>query len=316
MSKIPRYYGIKKRYPRLPGDKWKAYLQMIRPFTVFAAGLAGIFLGITFTLLSGGTFGDGKVILLGLTLGLLQAGGQCFNLSYPKEIEIDKINKPYRPTVTGLVTTKSGFILSFILFGIGNSTAFLLGLEAGIVSLVITLFAIFYTASPIRAKERFMVGNIYQGIARGLLPPIFASMIFGFYEFAIVYGIAIALWITGFQSTKDFDDIEGDRQFGIKTLPVVLGRRGTISAMMVMLIASSVPLYLGFALGIIPNEPIWFLIFAPLIISIKILTTLKKDVKMVRMENSLSWVYFYLTLMFWFLIPMAIVGTKYVNSVL
>ncbi|GAI23830.1 unnamed protein product [marine sediment metagenome] len=118
-------------------------------------------------------------ISLGFTLAFLQAGGQVMNQSIAEEVEIDRLNgKTYRPTVDGRIALKQAMITSVILYLAGILLAFRLSPAYGLFSMLITFFAAGYTLPPLRMKKRFLLNNIWQGVARGMLPVVYVSLAF------------------------------------------------------------------------------------------------------------------------------------------
>lgn len=300
-----KFKGIKERYPKIPtNSKIRGFIQMIRPFTAFAAFIAGFFLTYTFSMLTDTPFPLGTAALIGFILAIMQGAGQALNQSTKEEVEIDKINgKTYRPTVSGLISLKEGQIFAVILMTVATIISFYLDWKFGVMAIVINIFAATYTLPPIRSKKRFFINNLHQAISRGLLPPIFVSMLFGDIYFAIGIGIAMTMWVIGFQTTKDFDDVEGDRKFNIRTLPVVLGKESTVGFILLFNIISGISLAGAFYYGAIPLQPLWTLLLIPIGLGFYVVHVLKHDVKMNRLENSYSWILFYITLMLWYAIP-------------
>jgi 4-hydroxybenzoate polyprenyltransferase len=50
----------------------------------------------------------------------------------------------------------------------------------------------------------------------------------------------------------DLKDIKSDRKEGLKTVPVILGKKGTLKLLHILNILAFIPLFLGICLGIIP----------------------------------------------------------------
>lgn len=288
---------LKENFEGLPfPQKVRAYISLCRPFTGIGAFLAGVFLTI---------FATGQLLpqafLVGFILMLLQFSGQSINQSCWEEIKIDILNgKDYRPVVRGLIHPNNAFRFGIVLNVIALWLAFGLNYIFGLWCVLISFFAVFYTLKPIRAKRLFLVNNLWQAISRGLLPII---AVWALYNPILqvtpwVIGMILALWVFGAQTTKDFGDKEGDKAYGIRTLPVVLGKNGAIWL-------SSFAMELSFALlitlsiiGII--EPIFLSLIWLIIPSYVIIWAMKKEVRIKPLENSLSWNGFYMTLGFWF----------------
>ncbi len=140
------------------------------------------------------------------------------------DIEIDSINKPYRPQVTGKVSRNS-LKYSSIIFGLLSivlasfvSRYFLLALALALI------VGIAYSLEPFRLKRHYLgifltmaVGGSISYVAGWLLiSSIFIKQ--------FIYIIVVEFFWTGlFSQIKDLLDIKGDAIFGIKTLPISLG---------------------------------------------------------------------------------------------
>jgi len=242
-------------------------------------------------------------IQLGLTLAFLQAGGQVMNQSTAEEVEIDRINgKTYRPTVDGRITLRQAQIVSVVLYIMGIGIAFRLSPAYGLFSMLITFFAAGYTLEPFRMKKRFILNNIWQGVARGLLPVVYVALAYPDYlSLAVPYGLVLAIWVTGNQTSKDFGDETGDKAFDIKTLPVTLGPERTLLLMIGLNVYAFTILNLFISLGLFPGKFIWINLLA--IPSGLILYGLARGLKFKYAENNLSWACFYGTLGLWYILP-------------
>ncbi len=246
-------------------------------------------------------------IYVGLIMALLQGGGQALNQSIEEEIEIDIINgKTYRPTVEGILSLKEGKIISTILFAVACLMAGLTNLVFFMACLVISFFAVAYTVQPFRMKKYFLVSNIWQGVARGLLPWLAVSTLFpDLGWFPLWAGLPLMIWCFGAQATKDFGDEAGDKKFGIRTFPAVLGRAKAIRLMGLFMAAGFVTLNTLILLRLLPLR---FLTLNLLIVSsIFIVYGLRKGLKTAKFENNLSWMAFYGSLGLYYLVPTVLV---------
>lgn len=297
--------GILEGYPRIRrfAGRLSDYIGLVRPFTLLGAWIAGFSLDI---LLSKPMIDLFHAFLVGFTLAFLQAGGQTFNQSIREEVEIDKLNgKQYRPTVDGRISLKQAKITSFILLLAGISLAFSLNINYGIFSFLIAFFAVAYTAPPFRMKKYFFISNLWQGIARGMLPALYVASVYGYGDLVFVYGICLALWVTGAQASKDFGDEKGDTEFGIQSFPVKLGRENALRLMGALMFTSFVCFPLFIMMGLLPFSFIALNIL--LIPSFLILYGLKKNIKLKYTENNLSWAFFYGTLGLFYIMPVFLI---------
>ena len=229
------------------------------------------------------------------------------NQSLAEEVEIDRLNgKTYRPTVDGRITLKQAQIASIILYLTGILLAFRLSPAYGLFSMLIAFFATGYTLPPLRMKRRFLLNNIWQGVARGMLPVVYVSLAYPEYlGLALPYGLILAIWVTGNQASKDFGDEPGDRTFGIKTFPVVFGPEGALWLMGLINFYAFSTLNLFLLQRLLPPSFLWINLLA--IPSILILYGLMRGLKFKYGENNMSWICFYGTLGLWYILPTLLV---------
>lgn len=298
-------FGILQKYPNLRrlSERVAAFSALCRPFTLLGAFLSGFCMDIAFSRMQDGSFDLFHAIPLGLTLAFLQAGGQTMNQSIAEEVEIDRLNgKNYRPTVDGRITLKQAQITSIFLYLAGILLAFSLSPAYGMFSMLIAFFAAGYTLPPLRVKKRFLLNNVWQGVARGMLPVVYVSLAYPEYlSLALPYGLILAIWVTGNQASKDFGDETGDRTFEIKTFPVVFGSEGALGVMGVVNLYAFSALNVFLMLRLLPSSFFWINIL--IIPSTLILYGLVRGLRFKYAENNLSWVCFYGTLGLWYILP-------------
>ena len=142
------------------------------------------------------------------------------------DYEIDLINRPNRPLSRGLINSNEAFLFSIVMFLIGSLVALLLPLKAVMVSIGIALpLLIVYS---LRLKGVPIIGNLVVSMILGL------SFIF----FGLSHGNISPMLVPSFlafgltflrELIKDIADIEGDKENNLKTLPIVIGEKKSIS---------------------------------------------------------------------------------------
>ena len=165
-------------------------------------------------------------IILGiLTYFFLAGSGMVINDIY--DIEIDKINRPERPIPRGAITllqAKYLFAGVFIL-GITISIIHSLILNLGFLNIIIAI--IFGFMGWVYAKWgkksgffgnilvsiSFSIGLIYGAILNGLVVPIYIYYFF----------LACFFGLLSREIIKGCEDIEGDKEEGVKTLAIQIG---------------------------------------------------------------------------------------------
>ena len=165
--------------------------------------------------------------LLGVLLAgpLVCAASQAVNDWFDRHV--DAINQPERAIPSGRMPGRWGLYIAILWTLLSLMVASLLGpvgFAAGALGL---LLAWAYSAPPVRLKENGWLGNAacglsYEGLAwvtggavmvAGALPDLRSIALAALYSFGA----------HGIMTLNDFKSIEGDRQMGVRSLPVQLG---------------------------------------------------------------------------------------------
>jgi len=211
------------RPKRAPRTGWAAYAELLKPITWFAPMWA-----FGCGIVSSGKPLSGHVwlILAGVALcGPLVTGtSQAVNDWYDRHV--DAINEPGRAIPSGRVPGHGGLTLagawSFLSLGLA---ACLGGWAFGATVLGLAL-AWAYSAPPWRLKLNGWFGNAACGACYEGLPWFTAAAIMagGLPAHQIVaIALLYSLGAHGIMTLNDFKAIEGDRQMGVRSLPVILG---------------------------------------------------------------------------------------------
>ncbi len=232
-------------------SKFQLYMQLARPFTLLPP-LLGI--------VSGAVCAFGSVhnpdpsrqltmpVVLTVILGsvcasLMNAASNAINQIY--DLEIDRLNKPNRPLVTGALSVREAWIFTWIFYALAliptwlvvphpydtlqqKLTAPLSEHVTFFIYLAGLLFTFVYSAPELgRTKIRGMLANFTIAIPRGVLLKVAGWAMVAHVAFTEPWyiGAVIGFFLIGAASTKDFADMEGDRAGGCKTLPILYGPR-------------------------------------------------------------------------------------------
>ncbi|MFB2833553.1 chlorophyll synthase ChlG [Floridanema evergladense] len=209
---------------------WKIRLQLMKPITwipliwgvVCGAASSGNY---TWTL-------ENVLIAAACMLmsGPLLAGyTQTINDFYDREI--DAINEPYRPIPSGAISIPQVITQVWVLLLGGIGVAYLLDLWAGHTFPTITVLAIggsflsyIYSAPPLKLKKNGWLGNYALGASYIALPWWAGHALFGnLNSTIIVLTLFYSLAGLGIAVVNDFKSVEGDRQLGLQSLPVMFG---------------------------------------------------------------------------------------------
>ena len=179
-------------------------------------------------------------IILGVfTYIFLAASGNIINDVY--DIEIDKINRPERPIPRGSISMKQAKELFFLylIIGIILSLVNTLILSLPLINLALAFFFGFIAWVYAKwGKKSGFFGNIIVGVSFSiglvygayLNTPIIPPYIF--YFFITAFSLLVAREII-----KGCEDIEGDKNHGVKTLAIKIGIKSSrnISVIFVLL---------------------------------------------------------------------------------
>ena len=171
-----------------------------------------------------------KITTCMLLSGPLMAGyTQTTNDFYDREIDV--INEPYRPIPSGAVSIPQVVTQILVLLGVGLVLGYSLDVWAGhkfpiIFSLTIggALMSYIYSAPPLKLKQNGWLGSYALGASYIALPWWAGHALFGELNWTIiVLTLFYSLVGLGIAIVNDFKSIEGDRQLGLKSLPVIFG---------------------------------------------------------------------------------------------
>ena len=209
---------------------WKLRLQLMKPITWIPL-IWGVVCGAAS---SGGYTWTVEDFLRAaacmLLSGPLMAGyTQTLNDFYDREI--DAINEPYRPIPSGAISVPQVVTQILILLGLGLALSYGLDIWAGHdfpIMLCLTLggafLAYIYSAPPLKLKQNGWLGNYALGASYIALPWWAGHALFGELNWTIIIlTLFYSLAGLGIAVVNDFKSVEGDRQLGLKSLPVMFG---------------------------------------------------------------------------------------------
>ena len=229
----------------------KAYVQLARPFTLLPP-LFGIVSGAVCAWGSAHNPDPARAVtasvILTVALGslcasFLNAANNTLNQIY--DLEIDRINKPKRPLVTGEVSMRGAWIFTWIVYALGllptwlvvvyprsslsaKSFAPLSQHECFFIYLAAFVATLVYSMPSLgRTKAHPIGANVTIAIPRGCLLKVAGWTMVANANSAEPWfiGSIFMFFLLGAASTKDFSDIEGDRVGGCRTLPIAFGVR-------------------------------------------------------------------------------------------
>lgn len=224
--------------------RFATYWDLSRPFTLLppvlgmlsgaACGLGALAIRQNLSLAE--IFADrGSQLLTAVTLGAIMAGAlnAASNvLNQVTDLVNDRTNKPHRPIPSGRISPKTAIGFSFLLYGLALLAAWAVGpTSTGIrecfwIAVGGAGASVVYSVPPLRTKRWAWPAAVTIGTSRGLLLRACGwSCVASTFTDPEPWFTALAffLFILGASSTKDFADMEGDREAGCRTLPVKYG---------------------------------------------------------------------------------------------
>jgi len=311
------------------------YLKLARPFTLLPP---------LFGILSGAVCAFGSIhnpdpsraltasVVLTVVLGSLcasfmNAASNAINQIY--DLEIDRLNKPDRPLVTGALSLRQAWIFTWVFYALalvptwgvvvypftGWGEKWLAPLqfhETFFIYLAGMLFTFAYSAPALgRTKARGVLASLTMAIPRGFLLKSagWAMVAHVWHAEPWFIGLIFTLFIIGASSTKDFADIEGDLAGGCKTLPIVYGPKKAAWMIAPFFVLPWLLLPLGARLPD-PQNPahpiltgnstllIWLGVLLTLWGAYTVYLLVRDPDSLTETENHPSWVHMYMMMMF------------------
>ena len=193
----------------------KYFIIVCRPLNIVIAMLS-IFMGAFIT---GTIYPFTKVMFACISGGLIAAAANIINDYY--DVEIDKINKPYRPMAAGFISLKEGFIYAKTLFVAGIVFGYLINWQAFAISVFSFLLLFLYS---FRLKRTILWGNLTVSLATALAF-IYGGIAVNRLSYALIPAVFSFFYHLGREIIKDVEDIRGDRADKIQTLAIEYGEK-------------------------------------------------------------------------------------------
>ncbi len=223
------------------GETIRGLLELTRPINVVAASVL-TFIG---AFVAGGVAAEPLSVTAAIAAtGFAVGAGNAINDYFDREI--DQINQPERAIPRGAVSPRGALVFSLVLFG-------------GAVGLAITLPAAAIAIAAINLLALVAYTEFFKGLP-GLGNALVAYLVGRTFLFGAAavgnMGPAVVLFVLSAIATltreiiKDVEDIAGDREEGLNTLPIAIGERRALQIaaglLVVAVIASPIPYLLEY----------------------------------------------------------------------
>jgi chlorophyll synthase len=163
-------------------------------------------------------------------LGIILAGPVVCGMSQAAndwcDRHVDAVNEPNRPIPSGRIPGRWGLWIALAMSALSLALGWFLGPWGFAATVVGVLAAWAYSAEPVRLKRSGwwgpgLVGLCYEGLPWFTGAAVLSA---GVPSFEIVtIAILYAFGAHGIMTLNDFKALEGDRQHGVRSLPVTLG---------------------------------------------------------------------------------------------
>ncbi len=291
-----------------PEEKLKAFVELCRPFTMLAPAV-GVYAGAMMA--AKGEWPGTVCIVAAIIGGLLNAASNALNQI--TDLDIDRMNKPGRPIPTGRISIRTAATVAAIIYIVSLIASYIIGFGFFIVILVGAFLSIAYSMPPIRTKNNPFLANPTMAFARGILLILAGYVVqleIGMTDasmgehVALIWsspapwaaGIIMFLFLLGAASTKDFADIEGDKAFGARSIPVVLGIKRAAWFMAPFFVIPFLLIYPAVALGYLLPATLPLILLA--LYGVYIAWLIVRDPNSLALEgNHPSWKHMYLLMM-------------------
>jgi len=248
-------------------------------------------------------FSFGSFLLLALTTVLLAAAGYIINDYF--DLRIDRINKPSRMILGKRLDARQGILLHWIFNGIATLAGFYLAYRVGSLRLgfIFPLIAGILWMYSARYKRSLLVGNAVVALLSALV--VLVVWLFEFYMLrnlgynlhAVAPKVSVAVWFYAAfaflvslirEIVKDIEDIEGDREAGCQTLPLMLGVQAAKSISLVLTLFTMALLAFGQYLLLQQGLKVifWYYVIPVQLLMINLLLQINKSVLAVEFRVS------------------------------
>jgi geranylgeranylglycerol-phosphate geranylgeranyltransferase len=225
----------------------RGLLELTRPGNAIAAGV------LTFTgafVAAGFASRPVAVVAAVLATVFATAAGNAVNDYFDREI--DRLNRPERPIPRGAVTAREALGFSVALFFGAVAAAVVLPILAIAIAVINLLALVAYTEL---FKGLPAVGNVVVGYLTGSTFLFGAAAVGQLDQPAVLVLFALAgLATVTREIVKDVEDLAGDREEGLRTLPLVVGESTALriaGAILAVAVAASVTPYLMGTFGVL-----------------------------------------------------------------
>ncbi len=227
------------------GERVRGLVELTRPGNAVAAGVlafTGAYVAVGFP----DSVGQFVAVAAAVAATALATGaGNAVNDYFDREI--DRINRPDRPIPRGAVSPRGALAFSVALLLGAVVAAALLPLPAIVIAVVNLLALVAYTEffkglpGVGNAVVAYLTGSAFlfggAAVGRTFAPAVLT-----------LFGLAALATLTR-EIVKDVEDVAGDREEGLRTLPIAVGERRALAAAAAVMVVAVCASVLPYARG-------------------------------------------------------------------
>ncbi|HCD36628.1 bacteriochlorophyll c synthase [Chlorobium phaeovibrioides] len=216
-------------------NKLRAHLELLDPVTWIS-----VFPGLACGAMASGSMQATPHDFLILLAVFLMYGplGTGFSQSVNDyfDLELDMVNEPTRPIPSGRLTKKEALLNCIVVLLLAIGIGIYVGLDTGGVRGMVIMGMIFsalfvayiYSAPPLKLKKNIFASAPSVGFSYGFVTFLSGNALFSDIRPEIVWLAALNFFMAvALIILNDFKSVEGDREGGLKSLPVMIGSRNT-----------------------------------------------------------------------------------------
>ena len=304
----------------------RQYIELARPFTLLPP-LLGIISGAVCAWGSAHNPDPSRAltssVILTVALGslcasFLNAASNSINQIY--DLEIDRINKPKRPLVTGTVSLRQAWIFTWLMYALAIAPTWLVVVypyttwaakffaplpahECFFIYIAGMIFTFVYSAPAFgRTKRHAILANLTIAVPRGCLLKVAGwTMVARAWSAEPWFiGAIFMFFLLGAASTKDFSDMKGDLAGGCRTLPIRYGVRNAAWMIAPFFVFPWLLIPLGTRYGILTGNSMFLVMLGfglALWGSYTVWLIVRNPDELTATENHPSWRHMYLMMM-------------------
>jgi 4-hydroxybenzoate polyprenyltransferase len=304
----------------------KPYIALARPFTLLPP-LLGIISGAVCAWGSAHNPDPARqltmsviltVVLGSICASFLNAASNGINQIY--DLEIDRINKPGRPLVTGELSLRQAWVFTWVMYALAIVPTWLVVVhpytewteklfaplsahECFFIYIAGMVFTFIYSAPALgRTKRHAILANVTIAIPRGCLLKVagWTMVARAWHAEPWFIGAIFMFFLLGAASTKDFSDMKGDLAGGCHTLPIRFGVRRAAWMIAPFFVFPWLLMPLGVSLGVLTGNPLFISLLGfglALWGAYTVYLIVRNPDELTATENHPSWRHMYLMMM-------------------